>query len=120
MDSSGFALHRDEVSEALARGEQKIAALPGLRSRAVKTGTILVCGGTGHDYVYRLQSGWVGRVRDLPDGRSQYILIFLPGDLFAVKSMFVSSHPDSVQVMADAVLEQIHYQELRQAFDQDS
>jgi hypothetical protein len=33
MDSSGFALHRDEVSEALARGEQKIAVLPGLQSR---------------------------------------------------------------------------------------
>jgi CRP/FNR family transcriptional regulator len=119
MDSSGFALHRDEVSEALIRGEQKIAVLPGLQSRHVKAGTILIRGGTSHDHVYRLQSGWAGRIRDLPDGRSQYILIFLPGDLFAVKSMFVSSHPDTVEVMADAVLEQIHYQELRQAFEQD-
>jgi len=120
MDSSGFALRRDEVSEALTRGEQKIAALPGLQSRAVKGGTTLISGGKGHDYVYRLQSGWAGRVRNLPDGRSQYILIFLPGDLFAVKSMFVSSHPDSVQVMTDSVLEQIHHEELRQAFEADS
>lgn len=120
MDSSAYALHRDEVTETLERGERKIAALPGLESRPVKAGTILVRGGAGHDYVYRMRNGWAGRIRNLPDGRSQYILIFLPGDLFGVKSMFVSSHPDSIQIMAESVIERIHYQELRQAFDADS
>lgn len=119
MDSSGFALHRDEISKTLERGERKIAALPGLQPRRIKAGTTLIRGGAVHDYVYRLQSGWAGRVRNLPDGRSQYILIFLPGDLFGVKSMFVSSHPDTVQVMTDSIVEQIHYQELRQAFETD-
>lgn len=119
MDSSGYALHRDEIEGTLARGERKIAALPGLQPHSVRRGTTLIRGGDGHDYVYRMRSGWAGRVRNLPDGRSQYILIFLPGDLFGVKSMFVASHPDSILIMADSVIEQIDYRELRQAFDED-
>ncbi|MGL4965729.1 MAG: Crp/Fnr family transcriptional regulator [Inquilinus sp.] len=119
MDLSEFALHREEIAETLSRGERKIAALPGRQSRVVKRGTTLIRARTEHDYVYRLQSGWAGRIRDLPNGRSQYILIFLPGDLFGVKSMFVSSHPDAIQVMADALIEQIHCEELRRAFEDD-
>ena len=58
-------------------------------------------------------------MRTLKDGRSQFILIFLPGDLFAVKSMFVTVHPDTVEVLSDAVIEQIDQQSLRTAFDTD-
>ncbi|MGK9171039.1 Crp/Fnr family transcriptional regulator [Inquilinus limosus] len=119
-DSSRFALHRDEISETLARGERKIAALPGLQSRTLPAGTTLIREGLAHDYVYRMRSGWAGRVRRTPDGRSQYILIFLPGDLFAVKSMFVSTHPDAVEIMSDAVVERIPYQELRTAYESDA
>jgi CRP-like cAMP-binding protein len=58
-------------------------------------------------------------VRTLPDGRSQFVLIFLPGDLFAVKSMFVTRHSDDVVVLSDAVLEHIGQRDLRLAYDED-
>lgn len=59
-------------------------------------------------------------MRQLEDGRSQFILIFLPGDLFAVKSMFVTRHPDAVQTLSDAVLEQIDHRRLLDAYAKDS
>jgi len=63
--------------------------------------------------------GWTGRVRTLPDGRNQYILIFLPTDLFAVKSMFVNRHPDSIVTLSDAVVEQIDHRKLREVSESD-
>ena len=118
-DSAGFALHRPDLLAPLTRGEEKIARLMRDRSRAFPSKTILIEAGTEHEYVYRVRRGWAGRVRTLEDGRSQFILIFLPGDLFAVKSMFVTVHPDTIEVLSDAVIEQIEQQTLRTAFDTD-
>lgn len=118
-DSAGFASHRPDLLEPLTRGEEKIARLMRDGSRAFPARTILIDAGTEHEYVYRVRRGWAGRVRTLKDGRSQFILIFLPGDLFAVKSMFVRVHPDTVEVLSDAVIEQIPQRTLRAAFDSD-
>src|ERR1700690_2516440 len=95
-DSARFALHRPEFLGALMRGEDKIAALGRESSITVPARATLVQANTDHQFVYRLLNGWAGRTRLLPDGRNQFILIFLPGDLFAVKSMFVTHQPDSV------------------------
>src|SRR3984893_2888170 len=54
------------------------------------------------------------------DGRNQFILIFLPGDLFAVKSMFVKRHPDSVQAISGIVAERAHYKTFYEAYVKDS
>src|ERR1700730_1427214 len=54
------------------------------------------------------------------DGRNQFILIFLPGDLFAVKSMFVKRHPDSVQAISGIVAERAHYKTFYEAYAADS
>lgn len=118
-DSAGFALHRPELDEPLKRGEAKIAALMARTVRRFGAGETLIAANTEHDYVYRVREGWAGRVRQLEDGRSQYILIFLPGDLFAVKSMFIARHPDAVQTLSDAVLEQIDQRRLRDAYASD-
>ena len=118
-DSAGFALHRPDLLEPLTRGEEKIARLMRDGSRAFPARTILIDAGAEHEYVYRVRRGWAGRVRTLKDGRSQFILIFLPGDLFAVKSMFVTVHPDRVEVLSNAVIEQVHQRTLRAAFDSD-
>jgi CRP-like cAMP-binding protein len=56
----------------------------------------------------------------LADGRNQFILIFLPGDLFAVKSMFVIRHTDAVQAISESVAERIDYRRLYNAYAQDS
>jgi hypothetical protein len=70
MHSARFALHRPEFLEALMRGEEKIAAITQGGTFKLGAGATLIQGGA----------------RTLADGRNQFILIFLPGDLFAVKS----------------------------------
>lgn len=114
-----FALHRPELLPALQRGDRKIISLMSSDRRSIPAGRTLVEGDAEHPFVYRLVQGWTGRVRTLPDGRNQYILIFLPGDLFAVKSMFVNRHPDSIVTLSDAVVEQIDHRKLRDICDSD-
>src|SRR5882757_335542 len=120
MDSTKFALHRPEFLEPLMRGEEKIASIMRGSAFELSAGAILVEGGTEHSYVYRLLSGWVCRNRLLADGRNQFILIFLPGDLFAVKSMFITRHPDSIQAISNVVAERVHYGTLHDAYVRDS
>ena len=120
MDSARFALHRPEFLQPLTDGEDKIAALMRGTATELPAGQTLIRGNTEHSYVYRLLRGWAGRARTLPDGRNQFILIFLPGDLFAVKSMFVTRHSDSVLAISDIVVERIHYNTLLNAYASDS
>lgn len=119
-DSARFALHRPELLGALVRGEEKIGAL--LRHSAFATGPnhTLIEANTEHRFIYRMLEGWACRTRRLPDGRNQFILVFLPGDLFAVKSMFVSHHPDAVMSLSPIVAERIDYRELHEAYTKDS
>lgn len=118
-DSADFALHRPELLGSLIRGEEKIARLMRDHSRLVPARTTLIEIGQEHRFVYRVRRGWAGRSRTLQDGRSQFILIFLPGDLFAVKSMYMVRHPDAVETLSDSVIEQIDYRVLRDAVDSD-
>jgi CRP/FNR family transcriptional regulator, anaerobic regulatory protein len=118
-DSFRFALHREELSDALVCGDHKIARLPGIEPDSIKAGSILIKQGDPHDYVYRLTSGWMARRRDMPYGGRQFILIFLPGDMFAVKSMFLASHPDAVVALTDALVDRIGQRELRRAYEDD-
>jgi CRP/FNR family transcriptional regulator len=118
-DSANFALHRPELLDSLTRGEANIRELMARDVQNHPDDTILIQEGSAHNFVYRVRHGWAGRVRTLPDGRSQFILIFLPGDLFAVKSMFVSRHPDRVVLLSRATIERVDHRELRQAYSQD-
>ena len=103
-DTTRFALHRSELHESLLRGEHTIIELMKGCAFTRRADATLVTGGSEHDYVYRLIEGWVGRSRLLPDGRNQFILIFLPGDLSAVKSMFMMRHPDAIRCVSACVL----------------
>ena len=115
-DSARFALHRPEFLTPLLRGEAAIAALMNKGRLEFAAGRTLIEAETEHPFVYRLLSGWAARTRRLQDGRSQFILIFLPGDLFAVKSMFITRHTDAVHMLSKGVVERVHYQELYQAY----
>jgi CRP/FNR family transcriptional regulator, anaerobic regulatory protein len=119
-DSARFALHRPELQEPLNRGESKIKALLAGSQLRVRANDLLIEANTEHRWVYRLVSGWMSRSRILPDARDQCILVFLPGDLFAVKSMYIVRHPDDVIALADSVLERIDQKELHDACDKDS
>lgn len=115
-DAARFALHRPELFHSLVEGERKIRALIEGSAQKMLAGQVLIKGDTEHAYVYRLVSGWACRTRTLADGRDQFILIFLPGDLFAVKSMFVTRHTDDVMILSDAIVEKIHYKDLHRAY----
>lgn len=79
-DSAFFALHQPELDAPLRRGEEKIATLMKPAVKRVPSGVTLIEANTEHKYVYSTREGWAGRIRMLPDLRSQFILIFLPGE----------------------------------------
>jgi CRP/FNR family transcriptional regulator, anaerobic regulatory protein len=119
MNAARFMLHRPELIGSLVRGDEKLSELMKGSAQSLPAGRVLVHADSDHDYVYRLKSGWAGRNRAISDGRDQFILVFLPGDLFAVKSLFVTRHPDRVQTLTDVVLERIHYSQLQEAYARD-
>jgi CRP/FNR family transcriptional regulator, anaerobic regulatory protein len=119
MDAAKFVLHRPEYLDSLLRGEEKIASIMRGSVFNLTAGATLIQGGTDHHYVYRLISGWVCRTRSLADGRTQLILIFLPGDLFGIKSMFITRHTDSVRAISHVVAERVHYKILHEAYVED-
>jgi CRP-like cAMP-binding protein len=118
-DTARLSLHRPELSASLQRGEEKILRLMKGTAREFSSGDGLIKAGTEHRFVYRVIEGWAARTRALGDGRDQCILIFLPGDFFALKSMFVTSHPDSVCTLSAAIIEQIDYRDLDSVFAED-
>jgi CRP/FNR family transcriptional regulator, anaerobic regulatory protein len=119
-DSARFASHRPEFLDSLVRGEERIVQLMSGSAAAHPAGKVLITGDTEHPFVYRLLEGWACRSRQLADGRYQFILVFLPGDLFAVKSMFVTVHPDDVRLLSKAVIERVDYRVLYDAYARDS
>src|SRR3569833_2247607 len=114
-----FAHHRPQLEESLVRGELKLKELLRDSSVSLAAGKTLIRAGTDHEFVYRLVSGWACRTRGIADGRDQIILKFLPGELIAIKSMYVSTHFDDVKILSNAVIERIHYSRLQQALNAD-
>lgn len=119
MNAARFVLHRPELISSLLRGEEKLAEMMKGSARTLHAGHVLIEANSEHEYVYRLRSGWACRNRAVPDGRDQFILIFLPSDLFAVKSLFVTRHPDRVQILSEAIVERVHYLHLQEAYSRD-
>jgi len=118
-DMVRFAHHRPHLTQSLLSGERKLRELTKGTAQEVPAGKVLIRAGSDHEFVYRLVSGWACRARTIADGRDQFILVFLPGELFAVKSMYVSSHFDDVKVLSNAVVERVHYEDLQRAFAHD-
>jgi len=119
VNAARFMLHRPEQIGSLMRGDEKLSELMKGAVMSVPAGRVLVHADSDHEYIYRLRSGWACRNRAIADGRDQFILIFLPGDLFAVKSLYVTRHPDRVQTLSTAVVERIHYAQLQEAYARD-
>lgn len=119
-DSARFALHRPELLQTLLRGEQKILALMEGSARSLPAGRRLIEANQDHPFVYRLVKGWASRARTLPDGRNQFILVFLPGDLFAVKSLLMCRHPDAVVANSLIEIERVDHRVLYETYIRDS
>jgi CRP/FNR family transcriptional regulator, anaerobic regulatory protein len=65
-----------------------------------------------HELIYRLRTGWAARSRSLPDRRKQIILVFLPGDLFGTKCIFLVRQPDAIEALDTVSVEWIDHLEL--------
>ena len=120
MHPDHFAIVRPQLKGSLQRGDEKLKALLKESGRSAPAGQVLIRAGSEHEYVYRLRSGWACRNRAIADGRDQIILIFVRGDVFAVKTLVLTRHPDSVQLLSAAVVERVHHDALRMAFAEDA
>jgi CRP/FNR family transcriptional regulator, anaerobic regulatory protein len=118
-DSARFALHRQELTASLEAGDRKIARAFEGSARRYRANELLIEGDCDHPFVYRMVEGWACRTRSLLDGRDQCILIFMPTDLFAVKSMFVERHPDDVRTLSESLIERLHYRDLHALYRKD-
>lgn len=97
-----FPPPRAEIQAKLEAGDQALRRAMEGRTRVFEAGDFVLRGGEAHERVYRLRSGWLARTRSLRDSRRQIIMIFLPGDLVAVKAMLFERQPDSIQALTAA------------------
>ncbi|MGE7157037.1 Crp/Fnr family transcriptional regulator [Methylorubrum rhodesianum] len=112
-DAARYALHRPEIREALDRGEAAILNLMGPTPQVFSAGQTVIGMEEEHETVHRLRTGWLARTRRLPDGRNQIIAVFLPGDLFGIKTMFMVRQPDAVEAITDATIDRVEQERLR-------
>ena len=110
-----FPLHRPELLEMLRRGDALLTNAMSQEQRFQK-GDEIIGAGEPCDTIYRLKAGWIARSRVLEDGRRSIIAVFLPGDLFGVKSMLLNEQPDSVVSLSHATALSIKSDRLQQLF----
>ena len=115
--AADFPLHRPELLDTLSRGDALLTAAMSEDRRRFKKGDEIVCEGERCDTIFRLESGWVARARVLEDGRRSLITVFLPGDLFGVKSFLLTEQPDSVISLGPTAALAIRHDRLRQLFE---
>jgi CRP/FNR family transcriptional regulator len=108
---TGRSLARPEMAALLQRGRAELLAamtpLPG----ALQRGEILVQMGEPHEFVYAVDSGWLSRARTTPDGRRQIMVVFLPGELCGIKTIFMTRQSDAIEALTQATVRRLHYQQ---------
>jgi CRP/FNR family transcriptional regulator, anaerobic regulatory protein len=111
-DSAKFPLHRPELLEDLQRGESALRRAMAPNARAFRPADEIISEGDLHGYVYWLRTGWVARMRRTPDQRTQIITVFLPGDFFGVKAIFLVRQPDAIEALSGVTVEFLHWREV--------
>ena len=114
-----FPLHRPELLGALQRGEVVLTRAMRPNARIFKPGEKILEEGEPHGFVYWLRTGWVARTRRLPDERNQIIAIFLPGDFFGVKTIFLVQQPDALEALSAVTVEFLDCREVLNLARQD-
>ena len=113
-DSVKFPLHRPELVDDLKRGESALTRAMAPNARAFRPGDKIISEGEPHSYVYWLRTGWVARTRQMGDERNQIIAVFLPGDFFGVKTMFLVRQPDTMEALSGVTVEFLGHREVLQ------
>lgn len=114
-----FPLHRPELLGALERGEAVLTRAMAPNAKTFKPGERIIGEGEPHGFVYWLRTGWVARTRRLPDERNQIIAIFLPGDFFGVKTIFLVKQPDALEALSAVTVEFLEHREVLHLAQQD-
>ena len=109
---SRFPLHRPELFEDLHRGESALTRAMSANAKTFRPGDTIILEGEPHSYVYWLRTGWVARARRMPDQRSQIIAVFLPGDFFGVKTVFLVRQPDAMEALSAVTVEFLHHHQV--------
>jgi CRP-like cAMP-binding protein len=112
MTSVDFPLHRPELLGVLANGDKTLRDAMKPPAARRKSEVLLRTGEAGKA-VYRVESGWVARSRQLEDGRRQLIGVLLPGDLVAVEAVLFARQPDTIECLTEAAVQAIDHQSLR-------
>ena len=81
-------------------------------AKTFRRGEKIIEEGEPHCYVYWLRTGWVARTRQLPDERNQIIAVFLPGDFFGVKSIFLARQPDALEAISAVTVEFLDHRQV--------
>lgn len=117
MPFSDFPLHRPELLDELRRGDALIMQAMANNRTRFRKGEEIIRTGERCDTVLRLESGWVARTRSLQDGRRSIMTIFVPGELFGVKSFLHREQPDSIEALTHGTALAIKNDRLKQLFD---
>ena len=112
-------MHRPELADDLHAGDVKLARLMAGAPRSYAGGKTIIVAERENSFVYRLRSGWCGRLRHLRDGRTQMLGVLLPGDLFGVRSMFVEEGIDEVVALDEVTVDALDERQARQAAKHD-
>jgi CRP-like cAMP-binding protein len=111
-----FPLHRPELLETLRRGDRLLTEAMSQDRKRFRKGDEIIRAGERSDTIYRLEAGWVCRSRVLDDGRRSIILVFLPGDLFGVKSMLLTEQPDALVAFSNVTALATKHDRLHELF----
>ena len=108
---SEASLTRPEIQSLLQRGKSELLAAMSPTPQPFQRGDILVQMEEPHEFIYTIDSGWLSRCRTLPDGRRQIIVLFLPGEICGIKTIFMTQQPDAIEALTPASVRRIHYKE---------
>jgi CRP-like cAMP-binding protein len=108
---SEASLTRPEVKDLLQRGRGELLAAMSPTPQVLQRGDILVQMEEPHEFIYAIDSGWLSRSRTVPDGRRQIIVLFLPGEICGIKTIFMTHQPDAIEALTPAAARRIHYKD---------
>jgi CRP-like cAMP-binding protein len=111
-DAAALSIARPEVETLVQRGEAALLAAMSPVTPPLQRGDILVQMDEAHEFVYAIETGWLARTRTIADGRRQIIVIFLPDEFCAIKTVFMTRQPDAIEALTPATARRVHYQEV--------
>jgi len=102
---------RPEVRDLLGQGKETLRQAMEPTPLTFAAGTCLMQMGEPHEFLYAVEDGWLARARTIADGRRQIIVVFLPGDVCGVKTLFMNRQPDAIEALCPAAVRRIHHRD---------